>query len=318
MSRRTRRVLPLLLPAVLVLGISGCGDDDGGGGSDSDSGAALDSVQIAGEFGSAPEVTFDGEVEADEVTTEVVSEGDGAEVAKGDQVLTHIWIGNGFTQDKSFSTYDAKKAELLTVDEKQLSAVFVEGLEGQTIGSRVAVAASAEVAFGPQGNPQLQIGNKDSVVAILDLLSTVPAGPEGDAVPAPSWAPKLVEKGGTPTGFDFAGTPAPSSKLRSATLIQGTGPEVEKGQTIAVDYLGQVYQGKKPFDESYGAQPVAFGIGVGQVVPGWDKSLLGVKVGSRMLLSIPPEDGYGKQGNESAGIKGTDTLFFVVDILAAA
>ena len=318
MSRRIRRVLPLLLPAALVLGLSGCGDDDGGGGSDSDSGAALDSVQIEGEFGSAPEVTFDGEVEAGEVTTEVVSKGDGAEVAKGDQVLTHLWIGNGFTQEKSFSTYDAKKAEVLTVDEKQLSGVFVEGLEGQTIGSRVAVAASAEEAFGPQGNPQLQIGNKDSVVVVLDLMSTVADGPEGDAVQAPSWAPKLVEKGGTPTGFDFAGTPAPSSKLRSATLIQGTGPVVEKGQTIAVNYLGQVYQGKKPFDESYSAQPTAFGIGVGQVVPGWDKSLVGVKVGSRMVLSIPPEDGYGKQGNESAGIKGTDTLFFVVDILAAA
>ena len=318
MPRRIRRVLPLLLPAVLVLGLSGCGDDDGGGGSDSDPGAALDTVQIAGEFGSAPEVTFDGEVEAGEVTTEVVSEGDGAKVAKGDRVLTHLWIGNGFTQQKSFSTYDAKKAEVLTVDEEQLSGVFVEGLEGQTIGSRVAVAASAEEAFGPQGNPQLQIGNKDSVVVILDLLSTVADGPEGDAVPAPSWAPKLVEKGGTPTGFDFAGTPAPSSNLRSATLIDGSGPVVEKGQTIAVNYLGQVYQGKKPFDESYSAQPTAFGIGVGQVVPGWDKSLVGVKVGSRVLLSIPPEDGYGKQGNESAGIKGTDTLYFVVDILAAA
>ncbi len=296
MSRRIRRVLPLLLPAVLVLGLSGCGDDDGGGGSDSDSAAALDSVQIAGEFGSAPEVTFDGEVEAGEVTTKVVSEGDGAEVATGDQVLTHLWIGNGFTQRKSFSTYDAKKAELLTVDEKQLSGVFVEGLEGQTIGSRVAVAASAEEAFGPQGNPQLQIGNKDSVVVILDLLSTVADGPEGDAVKAPSWAPKLVEKDGTPTGFDFAGTPEPSSKLRSAPLIEGTGPVVEKGQTIAVNYLGQVYQGKKPFDESYSAQPTAFGIGVGQVVPGWDKSLVGVKVGSRMVLSIPPEDGYGEAG----------------------
>ena len=50
---------------------------------------------------------------------------------------------------------------------------------------------------------------------------------------------------------------------------------------------------------------------------GWDKELVGKTVGSRVILSIPPADGYGKEGNKDAGIKGTDTLFFVVDILAA-
>jgi peptidylprolyl isomerase len=53
-------------------------------------------------------------------------------------------------------------------------------------------------------------------------------------------------------------------------------------------------------------------------VPGWDQGLVGEKVGSRVILEIPPALGYGKQGNEQAGIKGTDTLFFVVDILGAS
>jgi peptidylprolyl isomerase len=79
-----------------------------------------------------------------------------------------------------------------------------------------------------------------------------------------------------------------------------------------------VYGGKKPFDESYSkGQPTSFPIGVGQVVPGWDKTLVGTKVGSRVLLAIPPKDGYGESGNPQAGIKGTDTLYFVVDVLAA-
>jgi len=57
---------------------------------------------------------------------------------------------------------------------------------------------------------------------------------------------------------------------------------------------------------------------VGQVIPGWDERLVGRTVGSRVILEIPPADGYGEQGNEQAGIKGTDTLFFVVDILGAS
>ena len=93
---------------------------------------------------------------------------------------------------------------------------------------------------------------------------------------------------------------------------------MESGQTITVDYLGQVYAAKKPFDESYSKEPASFAIGTGGVIPGWDKTLVGAEVGSRMILAIPPEDGYGAEGNESAGIKGTDTLYFVVDILSAS
>ena len=101
-------------------------------------------------------------------------------------------------------------------------------------------------------------------------------------------------------------------------LVEGVGDVVEKGQTIAVDYLGQVYGGKEPFDESYSSQATSFPIGVGQVVKGWDQALVGQTVGSRVMLAIPPALGYGKGGNEQAGIKGTDTLYFVVDILGAA
>ena len=54
-----------------------------------------------------------------------------------------------------------------------------------------------------------------------------------------------------------------------------------------------------------------------QVIPGWDKGLVGQTVGSRVMLVIPPADGYGKTGNSQAGIKGTDTLVFVVDVLGA-
>jgi peptidylprolyl isomerase len=240
-------------------------------------------------------------------------------VKEGDKVVTHIWIGNGFTKKKAFSTYDQKRPEVVTVDEN-LSPIFGKAMEGQTVGSRVAVTAPADEAFGPEGNPQLGIANKDAVLVIVDLISVqeVLDGPKGTEQKAPAWAPKLVEKDGNVTSLDFTGTPKPDGKLHSAALIEGEGAAVQSGQTITVDYLGQVYAAKKPFDESYSKEPASFAIGTGGVIPGWDKTLVGAKVGSRMILAIPPEDGYGAKGNESAGIKGTDTLYFVVDILSAS
>jgi peptidylprolyl isomerase len=276
-------------------------------------------VKVEGDQGKEPKVTWDGEMKVGDIETTVLTKGDGEEIGSGDQVSAHIWIGNGFTQKKAYSTYVQGQPQSVTVSD-DLSPVFKDALEGQTVGSRIAVTASGEDAFGPSGNAQLEISNKDSVLIIIDLISktTVLDGPQGAEKPAPSWAPGLVEDGDKITGFDFKGTPEPDGKLRSAALIQGDGDVVKKGQTITVNYLGQVYDAKAPFDESYSKTPASFAIGTGGVIPGWDKTLVGATVGSRMILAIPPAEGYGKEGNSSAGIKGTDTLYFVVDILAAS
>jgi peptidylprolyl isomerase len=322
---RLRRLPVLLLPLVLATTLAACGSDssdssDGASSSSSSSSDALDGVTVKGDQGKEPEVTWDGKMEVGDIETTVLTKGDGEEIASGDQVSAHIWIGNGYTQKKAYSTYDEGQPQSVTVSD-DLSPVFKDALEGQTVGSRIAVTASAEDAFGASGNPQLGIGNKDSVLIIVDLIgkTTVLDGPQGDEKAAPSWAPGLVQDGETITGLDFKGTPKPDGKLKSAPLIVGDGDVVKKGQTITVNYLGQVYGAKAPFDESYSkGQPASFAIGTGGVISGWDKTLVGVTVGSRIMLAIPPTDGYGKEGNSGAGIKGTDTLYFVVDILAAS
>jgi peptidylprolyl isomerase len=101
-------------------------------------------------------------------------------------------------------------------------------------------------------------------------------------------------------------------------LVVGTGPVVQAGQTVSVHYTGIVYGTGKQFDSSWDrGQPADFVIGQGQVIPGWDTAIVGQTVGSQLLLVIPPAEGYGTTGNSSAGISGTDTLVFVVDILDA-
>ncbi len=98
-------------------------------------------------------------------------------------------------------------------------------------------------------------------------------------------------------------------------LSEGDGVVVEAGDLLLANYLGQVWDGEV-FDNSYDrGEPAAFPIGAGYVVTGWDQGLVGQKVGSRVLLSLPPSLGYGATGNPNAGIEGTDTIVFVVDIV---
>ncbi|MCL1871864.1 MAG: FKBP-type peptidyl-prolyl cis-trans isomerase [Promicromonosporaceae bacterium] len=112
--------------------------------------------------------------------------------------------------------------------------------------------------------------------------------------------------------FPEGGAPA---GLQVQVLEEGSGPVVDAGRTIVVNYLGQTWAGHV-FDNSYDrGAPIDFPIGVGAVIGGWDKGLVGRNVGDRVLLSIPPEHGYGMRGVPQAGIGGGDTLVFVVDVV---
>jgi peptidylprolyl isomerase len=299
--------VPLLLATTLVA----CGDDDGGSdnGSSSDD-AALHGITVSGDLGKEPEVDWGGELETDKTETAVVIEGDGDELAEGDQVQAYLWIGNGSTEKKAYSGYDAGQPETV-VASKDLSPVFRDAVLGQTIGSRVAVTTTAEEAFGASGNPTLEIGNKDTVLLIVDLVEAYEP-PKPQDVPQ-SQMPKIVEKGDDVTGLDFTGVekPAEDGDLLRSVVTEGDGPVVEETDTVTADYLGMVYDAKKPFDESYSKEPVPFALQ--NVVKGWTYGLTGLKVGSRVLLQIPPELGYGSDETNPA-IPPNSTLYFVVDI----
>ncbi|WP_029068362.1 FKBP-type peptidyl-prolyl cis-trans isomerase [Jonesia quinghaiensis] len=112
--------------------------------------------------------------------------------------------------------------------------------------------------------------------------------------------------------------PAPQAPegLTVEVLVEGDGAVVSAGDNIVVHYLGQSWGGEV-FDNSYDrGATIDFPIGVGAVIGGWDQGLVGQRLGSRVLLSIPPELGYGQRGVPQAGIAGGATLVFVVDLVA--
>ncbi|HEY0949386.1 FKBP-type peptidyl-prolyl cis-trans isomerase [Nocardioides sp.] len=314
MSRRPRRLSAVLLPVVLATTLAttlvACGSDSDGG--DDSASGTIHGITISGDIGSAPEVKWDGKLDVDKTETTVVSEGDGDTIEDGDQVQVNLWIGNGYTQEQSYSSYDKGGQEETVTANDQLAPVFKDAVLGQKIGSRVAVTATGSDAFGESGNTSIGVAPTDTVLIIVDLMEEF-TPPTPKDVPS-SQLPGIVEKKGEPVSLDFKGIDEPKSDdfLRSV-VKEGTGKTVTKDMTITADYLGMVYDAKKPFDESYSKEPLEQPLS--GLVPGWIYGLEGLKVGSRVLLQVPPDLGYGAQANGS--IPANSTLYFVLDILDA-
>ncbi len=300
----------MAVPLLLVLALAGCGDEEG---ASEGMLAGFEGISITGDLGKIPEVDWKGQFEAKKPETKVLIEGDGENIADGDKVEVNVWIGNGWTQKEAYTTYEKDGApETFTVDD-QLSPVFKDALLGRTIGSRVAVVAPATDVFGEGGNPQMDIGNQDSVVVVLDLMEMFEPPKPTDV--GANRMPKVVEEKGDPVSLDFSGLPEPKvdGDLLRHVIKEGNGEALTETSTVTADYLGMVYKGKKPFDESFSAEPAEFSLT--GVVQGWTYGLAGIKVGSRVLLQIPPALGYGAQAQE--GIPADSTLYFVIDIVSA-
>jgi FKBP-type peptidyl-prolyl cis-trans isomerase len=165
------------------------------------------------------------------------------------------------------------------------------------------------------------------LVVPLLLLSTAACGSDDKASDSTSSKPSASTKGGVPAitaGAKFGEKPtlakgegAPPEELKTKVISEGDGAKLKNGDAIQVNYLGQSWDSTKPFDNSFDRkEPFDLTLGAGMVIQGWDKGLVGQKVGSRVQLVIPPELGYGAQG-QGEDIKPNATLVFVVDVVKA-
>jgi peptidylprolyl isomerase len=141
---------------------------------------------------------------------------------------------------------------------------------------------------------------------------------EGKAVNPPKNLPSVKVEEGKAATITIPKGKKPPTKTVGQLLVKGKGAKVEAGQTIRVTYTGALWKDGKVFDSSANSPEGYFEtvIGKQQVIKAWDSQLVGQPVGSRVLMVVPPADGYGAAGSPPK-ISGTDTLVFVVDILAA-
>jgi FKBP-type peptidyl-prolyl cis-trans isomerase FkpA len=135
--------------------------------------------------------------------------------------------------------------------------------------------------------------------------------PDDAAVPAPDTTP-------APAATTSTGTE--TMPLQKTDLAPGNGTEIKSGQTALVHYTGWLYDAATPenkgkqFDSSVGGEPFEFPVGGGAVIQGWDQGVVGMKVGGKRRLVIPPDMGYGNRGAGGVIPPGA-TLVFDVELV---
>lgn len=278
----------------------------------------LAAVSVTGAAGARPTVTTSTPFAVKQTAQRVLTRGSGPVVAAGQRV-TLDYAGFNGTDGKQFDSSFGAKPRSFVLDPKVTLPGLVKGLVGTTVGSRVLLAIPPQEAYGTQGQAAAGIGPTDTILVVVDIKAakTVFERAAGTSVPPKPGLPTVKLAGSGKPTITIPSTKPPET-LVVQPLVIGTGPKVAKGQDITVHYTGVIWPGGKQFDSSWdGGKAATFGIGQGQVIAGWDEGLVGQPIGSQVLLVIPPDQGYGAEGRPAAGIKGTDTLVFVVDILDA-
>jgi len=270
---------------------------------------SLDQVTVTGDPGTKPTVTFEPSYAGTKDEVKVISTGTGPVVTEGQLVTFDFVSVSGADGSEMQTNYGSTQpAPAVVLDSSKVLPVVSQAMVGQPVGTRV--LAATDKAGQTTGQWTLFVFDIKSATTPL-------TGPSGTPVTPPATLPAVTVDNGVPTIAKPDGD-APT-QLVVQTLIKGDGATVAAGQTIVVNYVGIVWASGKVFDSSWtrGAT-FTVPIGAGQVIPGWDEGLVGLTVGSRVLLVIPPDKGYGSQGSSDGTISGTDTLVFVVDILAAS
>jgi peptidylprolyl isomerase len=314
--RRLRTSLLALATAAAVLATSACGDDTKAPTSD-----AIASVTVSGGDAKAdPTITVPKTpLTVTKVETKVLTEGTGSVLTAKDLLSINAAIVNGKDGKLAHSTFKTG-AVAIDLSDEQLFPSLRTALVGLKVGSRVLVASPPKDAFGEAGNEQLGFAKEDTALFLIDIVSATTPLATATGTPV---APKV----GLPTVKVPEGKRAEITVVKGAKgpvktvvqpLIAGQGAKTKAGQTVRVNYTGALWKDGIVFDSSADrpGQPFEFQLGAGKVIKGWDTSLVGQNVGSRLLIIVPPADGYGAAGSPPK-IGGTDTLVFVVDILAA-
>jgi len=325
----------LAVAAVVVTSLVGCSASSSSSASASctpyyASGSASSTVKVSGVKTAAATATFPTPLVA---TTPQVSQnnaGTGAKIQAGDQV------------DFEYTVFDAKTGESLGssgygasgsttprvgVDAKLKSVstyALTRSLQCATTGERYTLVTTAKAGFG--AGALSQNGISDS--AVLVIVVSV-----GDHFPGKSTGTNLLPQDGLPSvitavsgqpGIVLQEQTVPKG-FRLETVKAGSGATVKKNQTVHLKYTGWTWPtvaGDKPvtWDQQTWDADQAIDLKVastddgGQLPPGMYKAIVGAKVGSQVLVVIPPKDGF-PSGSAPTGVDAKSTLIMVIDVL---
>jgi FKBP-type peptidyl-prolyl cis-trans isomerase len=308
MNRALRRGAPVALAATAALLLAGCAGSSEPDATETSaaadcmdvaSGSLSDGVTVDGDFGATPTATFTTPLEAEELERTVLIEGDGESTKAGDDVNAIVSAFSGTTGEQVFS-----QPATITAGDDSVFEAFLAGIDCVPLGSRTVTVAPASTLYGDQGNETIGIAAGEPVVIVVDVQEPLKPAEWTENVPEVQFG----ADGAAPT-VTLPATPPPA-EYQLKVLEEGDGDEVQSGDNVTLHYQGTSWDTGEVFDQSYGGEPAQFA--TDQVIQGFGAALVGQKVGTKLIVTIPPQYAYGTDtaASELAG----QTLVFLVEI----
>ena len=272
-----------------ILALSACAPDN----------AADDGTEFATELG----VDFNRMVKSETgLFVQELAAGEGEVVESGQLVSVQYtgWLPDG--TEFANSAHNGQPM-MVSLGAGQPIPGFDEGVQGMKVGGRRKIVVPASLGFGEAGGGSA-IPPNSWLVFDVELTEVLADMSDPDAI---TYADEL--------GVDLAAMTRGEEGLIYQDLVVGEGEEVQNGQTVNAHYTGWLPNGTK-FDSSVDrAQTFPFPVGQGRVIRGWDLGVLGMRVGGKRKLVIPPAIAYGMRGSPPV-IPPNTTLVFDVEIVS--
>jgi peptidylprolyl isomerase len=247
----------------------------------------------------------------------VAEDGDGPQTEPGQRVSLDYVAYRGADASVVDSTYsNGKPTDYQLATETSSGDIVSDALTGHPVGSKVIVAwqAGAAEAESPAATESEAAAPEVYLMAVT-IVAILANRAEGETIKPdnPDLPVVTLDDSGKPS-IEIPQGVDPPTELVKQVLIQGDGAAVTEDSTVVAQYTGWLWDGTQ-FDSSWdNGAPSTFSLE--RVIKGWTQGLTGVAIGSQVLLVIPPELGYGADGQGEV-IPGDATLIFVVDILDA-
>lgn len=274
-------------------------------------------VRAPGTIGTAPTVKLPTPLFTKTTEKSTIIKGHGAAITAGQPVVIDVTILNGRNGAVLQKTaYQSDGGSLITAGKSAIPAVS-EALECAQVGSRIAIVASAKDGHGGTADPSNDIRTTDSFVYVMDVERAFLAKANGARQSIDDSLPAVVTTATGRPGITFPTTTAPKSFVEKV-LKRGTGAKVKSGSYIVVQLTGASWTGTHAvFDSSWSTgQAAVIQPGATTVSTGLTRGLVGQRVGSQIMLSLPAS--LASTSDTSGTAPAGQTVLYVVDILGIA